>query len=55
MDHTGHVSLDGRLVLKRILKIEHENTDLIHLAQNRVQWLAVVNTVVNLRAERERR
>jgi hypothetical protein len=29
-------------------EIGWENMDWIHLAQNRDQWLAVVNTVMNL-------
>jgi glutathione synthase/RimK-type ligase-like ATP-grasp enzyme len=37
--------LDGRLILK---KISEKHGDWIHLVQNRDQWRALVNTVINL-------
>jgi hypothetical protein len=32
-----------------IKEIDNEDVDLTHLPQNRVQWLAVVNAIINLR------
>jgi len=45
----GDLGVDGRIVLKLILEIRCEGVDWIHLAQDRDQWRALVNTVVELR------
>jgi hypothetical protein len=42
-DNSEDISMDGRIILKWIL-----NVDQIHLAQDRKQWQARVNMVVNL-------
>jgi hypothetical protein len=42
-----HLDVDERIMLKRILKHGQENLNWIHLAQDRVQWRAVVITVMN--------
>jgi hypothetical protein len=41
--HWKEVDVDGNIIL------EWEGVVWIHLAQNRDQWLALVNTVMNLR------
>jgi hypothetical protein len=46
-DHLGALGEDWRIILKCILK-GLEGVDWIHLAQDRVQWKALVNTVMNL-------
>jgi hypothetical protein len=38
---------NGRII--DLMEIVWEGVDYIHLAQDRVQWQAVVNTVMNLR------
>jgi hypothetical protein len=46
----GNICVDGRIILKLILDIIGcGDVYLIHLAQDRDQWQAVVNTVLNLR------
>jgi hypothetical protein len=35
--------------IKIVLKIQYEGVNWIRLAQDMVQWLALVNTVMNLR------
>jgi hypothetical protein len=37
------------VILKDILKIGYGGVDYIHLAEDRVQWQALVNTEMNLR------
>jgi hypothetical protein len=45
----NNLGVDGRIILRRDLKeICWENVDWIHLAQDRDQWQALVNTVMNL-------
>jgi hypothetical protein len=39
-----------RMVLKWTLKTYRETVDWVHLAQDRVQWLALVTTIVNLQS-----
>jgi hypothetical protein len=49
--HLEDVDVDGTVILKYMLKENGcENVDWIHLTYDRVQWWAVVNTVMNLRA-----
>jgi hypothetical protein len=48
MNHSKDV--DGRIILEWILKkIWWEGVDWMNLAQERDQWRALVNTVMNLR------
>jgi hypothetical protein len=42
------VGVDGRIILKRILNKYGEKV-WIHLAQERDQWRALVNTVMNIK------
>jgi hypothetical protein len=47
-DHLEDLDVNGRIILKWIL--EKEGGKLwIHLAQNRDQWRALVNTIMSLR------
>jgi hypothetical protein len=45
-DHLEYIGIDGRTILSWILR--KLVMDWIHLAQDRDQWWAVVNTVMNL-------
>jgi hypothetical protein len=48
--HLGRpIFVDKGIILKLISKKHYESVDWIKLAQNRVQWRTVVNTVMNLR------
>jgi hypothetical protein len=47
-NHLGDPSVDGRIILKWILKL-YGVMDWIELAQDRDRWRAVVNAVMNLR------
>jgi len=47
--HLGDLDIDGRTILKRILWTGCKDVEWIYLAQDRIQWQAVVNTVMNLR------
>jgi hypothetical protein len=48
-DHLEHPGLDGRIILKWILKKWDGGMDWIELARDRDRWRAVVNAVMNLR------
>jgi hypothetical protein len=52
-DHLKDVGDDGRIILEWVLKICWEIINWIHLAHDRDQWQAVVNTVMNLRFHKE--
>jgi hypothetical protein len=39
--------VDGKITLEWILEMRSEIVDWIHLSQDRDQWQAVVNTVMN--------
>jgi hypothetical protein len=43
------LSVDGRVIFKLILRNRFEDVDWIQLAQDRIQWLDLVNTSMNLR------
>jgi len=44
-----NLSVDESIILERISKgRETEIVDWIHLAQDRVQWRAIVNAVINV-------
>jgi hypothetical protein len=45
-DHSEDIGVDKRIILE---VIRWEGVYLMHLAQDRDQWRAVVNTVINLR------
>jgi hypothetical protein len=46
--------VDGRIILKLILKIGWKIVDWIDLARNRDKWQDVVNAVVNIRVPQMR-
>jgi hypothetical protein len=46
-DHSKDLGVDGKIMTRR--EIEWKGVDWIHLAQDRDQRRAVVNTVMNLR------
>ena len=48
-NHSEDQGLDGRIILKWILKKWVRDMDWIDLAQDRDSWRAVVNAVMNLR------
>jgi hypothetical protein len=48
-DHLGDPGVDGRIILKWILKNWDRDMDWIELAQDRDRWRALVNAVMNLR------
>ena len=41
------IGVDGRIILKLILRIKDGGVDCIDIAQDREKWRAVVNAVVN--------
>jgi hypothetical protein len=45
----GDLSVCGRIILNESKGIEWDAVDWIHLAQDRDQWRALVNTSMNLR------
>jgi hypothetical protein len=48
-DHWEDLGIGGRITLRWILReIGMDGTNWIQLVQNRVQWWAFVNTVMNL-------
>jgi hypothetical protein len=49
MGTLGKKDVDGRIILKWILKIEWEAMDWIHLAQDRDLWRVLVYMVMQLR------
>jgi hypothetical protein len=46
-DHLGNLGMDGRIILKRILKKWNGAWTGIHLAQDRDRWHVLVNVVMN--------
>jgi hypothetical protein len=47
-DHLGNLDVDGRIILKLILrKWSRRMSIVIHLARNKDQWRAFVNTVAD--------
>jgi hypothetical protein len=48
-DHLGDPGVDGRTILKWILKKWDGGVDWIELAQDRDRWQALVNAVMNFR------
>jgi hypothetical protein len=47
-DHLGDLGINGKIILNWISKIKCDDVDWIHVAQDRVQWQAFVNTVMNI-------
>ena len=48
-DHLEDQGIDGRIILKSILKKWDGDVEWIGLAQNRDRWQSLVNAVMNLR------
>ena len=48
-EHLEYLRVDGRLILKWIIKNWNGGTDWINLDQDRDRWWALVNVVMNLR------
>jgi hypothetical protein len=48
-DHLGDTGVDGRILLKWILKWWDGGMDWIDLAQDRDRWRTLVNAAMNLR------
>jgi hypothetical protein len=48
-DHSEDLGVDGKIMRLYLRKIGWNSVDWIHLAQDTVQWRAVVNTLMNLR------
>jgi hypothetical protein len=48
-DHLGDPGVDGRIILKWIIKKWARDMDWIELAQDRYRWRALVIAVMNLR------
>ena len=46
-DHLEDLSIDGRIILKRIPKTGWRGMDCIDLVQNRDWWWALLNEVLN--------
>jgi hypothetical protein len=47
--HLGDPGVDGRIILKWIVKKWDGGMDWIELAQDRDKWLALVNALITLR------
>jgi len=47
--HLGDGGVDGRIILREILRKWEVGMDWVELAQYRDRWRALVNAVVNLR------
>jgi hypothetical protein len=45
----GNLRVDGGILLKWIFKIGYEGVNYTQAEQNRVQWRALVDTVISLR------
>jgi len=48
-DHFEDLGVDGRIILKWIVKKMDENLKWINLGQDRDKWPAVVNALINFR------
>jgi len=48
-DHLEDLSIDERITLKWIFKLQDGRVEWTHLAQDRNRWRALVNIVINLR------
>jgi hypothetical protein len=49
IDHLEDPGLDGRTILRRIFRKWDGGMELIHLAQDRDRWHALVNAIMELR------
>jgi hypothetical protein len=47
--HLGDLGVDGRIILKLILKTWNGGMDMIDLAQDTDRWRALMNVIMNLR------
>jgi hypothetical protein len=48
-NNSEDLDVDGKLILKWILRKRWEIVEWMHLAQDRDQWLALVNMTMNIR------
>jgi hypothetical protein len=46
--HFRNQGMDGKMILKLVLKLWNEGRDWIRLADNRVHWEALVNSAMNI-------
>ena len=44
----GHGGAEGWIILKPTLRANYEDVDWIHLAQDRNQWMGLINIAINL-------
>jgi hypothetical protein len=49
IDHWGDPGIEGRIILRWILRKWDRGIDLNNLAQNRDRWRAFLNTAMNVR------
>jgi hypothetical protein len=49
IDHSGDLSVDGWIINISIVETGYESVDMIQLVQGRVQWQALVSTILNIR------
>jgi len=47
VNHLEDLDVDGRIILKQMLKTWHVGMDRIDVAQDRDRWRAVLNAVMN--------
>jgi uncharacterized protein YPO0396 len=52
-DNSENLGVDVRIIRINLREMGCEDVDSVHLAQDRDQWRAVVNTVMNLRGSKK--
>jgi hypothetical protein len=48
-DHSRYLGVDGNIIMTGLREIGWEAVDCFQLVQDRDQWRALVNTIMNLR------